>query len=72
MQVFFFLMLGHIKLSLKELDMVKQIGNSCFKIVSCPPHHTSPKIVNSIPFRLECPKYFISIQKTEQNGIIFI
>jgi len=29
-------MLGHIKLSLKELDMVKQIGNSCCKIVSCP------------------------------------
>jgi hypothetical protein len=31
-----------------------------------------PKIVNSVPFRSEWPKHFISIQKTEQRGTIFI
>jgi hypothetical protein len=31
-----------------------------------------PKVVNSVPFRLEWPKHFVSIQKTKQNKIIFI
>ena len=31
-----------------------------------------PKVVNSVPFRLEWPKHSIPIQKTEQNGTNFI
>jgi hypothetical protein len=30
------------------------------------------KVVNSVPFRPEWPKHSIPIQKTEQNGTIFI